>query len=62
MRVTPPINLTFSDDSLFLLKILGEGHKFSAALLMFKMHAYQKVSFQTDRSWQKLQIQTSLFS
>ena len=29
MRVTAPINLTFSDDSAFLKKILGGGHKFS---------------------------------
>ena len=29
VRVTPPMNLTFSDDSLFLKKILGGGHKFS---------------------------------
>ena len=29
MRVTPPMNSTFSDDSLFLKKNLGGGHKFS---------------------------------
>ena len=29
VRVTPPMNFTFSDDSLFLKKILGGGHKFS---------------------------------
>ena len=29
MRVTPPMNFTFSDDSLFLKKNLGGGHKFS---------------------------------
>ena len=28
VRVTPPMNFTFSDDSLFLKKILGGGHKF----------------------------------
>ena len=28
-RVPPPINFTFSDDSLFLSKSLGGGHKFS---------------------------------
>ena len=28
-RVTPPINFKFSDDSLFLKKNLGGGHKFS---------------------------------
>ena len=29
VRVTPPMNFTFSDDSLFLKKNLGGGHKFS---------------------------------
>ena len=29
VRVTVPINFTFSDDSLFLLQNLGGGHKFS---------------------------------
>ena len=29
VRVTPPMNFTFSDDSIFLKKILGGGHKFS---------------------------------
>ena len=29
VRVTTPMNFTFSDDSLFLKKILGGGHKFS---------------------------------
>ena len=29
VRVTPPMNLSFSDNSLFLKKILGGGHKFS---------------------------------
>ena len=29
VRVTPPMNFTLSDDSLFLKNILGEGHKFS---------------------------------
>ena len=29
VRVTPPMNSTFADDSLFLKKILGGGHKFS---------------------------------
>ena len=30
VRVTPPMNLTFSDDSLFLKKkVLGGGYKFS---------------------------------
>ena len=29
VRVTPPMNFTFSDDSLFLKKILDGGHKFS---------------------------------
>ena len=29
VRVTPPMNFTFSDDSLSLKKILGGGHKFS---------------------------------
>ena len=28
-RVTPPMNFSFSDDSLFLKKILGGGLKFS---------------------------------
>ena len=29
VRVTPLMNFTFSDDSLFLKKNLGGGHKFS---------------------------------
>ena len=29
VRVIPPMNFTFSDDSLFLKKNLGGGHKFS---------------------------------
>ena len=29
VRVTPLMNFTFSDDPLFLKKILGGGHKFS---------------------------------
>ena len=29
VRITPLMNFTFSDDSLFLKKILGGGHKFS---------------------------------
>ena len=29
VRVTAPINFTFSDDSAFFKKNLGEGHKFS---------------------------------
>ena len=29
VRVTPPMNFSFSDDSLFLKKILGGGLKFS---------------------------------
>ena len=34
-KVTPPINFTFSDDSLFLYKILGGGHKPLTLLVLF---------------------------
>ena len=41
--INPPMNFTFSDDSLFLKKNLGGGHKFSefACLLRFGYgHSY----------------------
>ena len=39
VRVTPLMNFTFSDDSLFLKKNLGGGHKFSefACCLFFHL-------------------------
>ena len=37
VRVTPPMNFTFSDDSLFLKKIRGGGHKFSEFACFFGM-------------------------
>ena len=39
--INTPINFTFSDDSIFLKKNLGGGHKFSefACLLMLGIHA-----------------------
>ena len=35
VRVTPLMNFTFSDDSLFLKKNLGGGHKFSEFACLF---------------------------
>ena len=36
VRVTPLMNFTFSDDSLFLKKNLGGGHKFSEFACSFR--------------------------
>ena len=43
VRVTPLMNLTFSDDSLFLKKNLGGGHKFSefACWIFFILEGYK---------------------
>ena len=38
VRVTPLMNFTFSDDSLFLKKNLGGGHKFSEFACFFSIH------------------------
>ena len=40
MRVTAPINFTFSDDSAFLKKNLGEGHKFSEFACLLLVHCF----------------------
>ena len=37
VRVTPLMNFTFSDDSLFLKKILGGGHKFSEFACLYRI-------------------------
>ena len=45
VRVTPPMQFSFSDDSLFLKKILGGGQKFSEfACLMLKTPKYALLS------------------
>ena len=35
--INPPINFTFSDDSIFLKKNLGGGHKFSEFACLFAL-------------------------
>ena len=41
VRVTPLMNFTFSDDSLFLKKNLGGGHKFSEfACFFFNLNGF----------------------
>ena len=43
--INPPINFTFSDDSVFLKKNLGGGHKFSEfACFLFRLRHYIPVS------------------
>ena len=45
VRVTPPMNFTFSDDSLFLKKILGGGHKFSEFACFYYFRMLRKTIF-----------------
>ena len=45
VRVTPPMNFTFSGDSLFLKKIVGGGHKFSEFACFSKFLDTPKILF-----------------
>ena len=44
VRVTPLMNFTFSDDSLYLKKNLGGGHKFSEFVCLFRLRLYNNFS------------------
>ena len=49
VRVTPPMNLTFSDDSLFLKNTLGGGHKFFDLLVIVEFKIYYETKHQTKK-------------
>ena len=45
--INPPINFTFSDDSVFLKKNLGRGHKFSEFACLLNNHNRYKENVNT---------------
>ena len=53
VRVTPRMNFTFSDDSLFLKKILGGGHKFSEFACYYCLFCVEHVSASV-RDWDRV--------
>ena len=58
--INPPINFTFSDDSVFLKKNLGGGHKFSefACYDCFSRHFMMAACFSRHFILEKMQTVT----